>query len=216
MIELDRDLAARLKRREALDVVEADVLTVDFAAMAAARGAQLRVVGNLPYNISTPILFHLLDAAEHIQDQHFMLQKEVVERMAAAPGSEHYGRLTVMLAPWLRIEPLFDIGPGAFRPPPRVISTIVRLTPHETPLQIENQRHFASVVAAAFSQRRKTLRNALKSLLDVEDIVAAGVDPTLRAEVISPPGFAALGAQFGLRLQQRGEILAEPPPATAD
>jgi 16S rRNA (adenine1518-N6/adenine1519-N6)-dimethyltransferase len=140
---------------------------------------------------------------------HFMLQKEVVDRMAAAPGSEHYGRLTVMLAPWLRIEPLFDIGPGAFRPPPRVISTVVRLTPHATPLQIDQPRHYSAVVAAAFSQRRKTLRNSLKPLLETEDIVAAGVDPSLRAEVLSPSQFAALGAQLGPRLQKRGEVLAE-------
>ncbi len=217
-VEIDRDAIRQLQELTQddprLHIHCADVLK--FSLSHIYEGTRLRVVGNLPYNISTPLLFHLIEQRQHILDMHFMLQKEVVERMAAAPDSEHYGRLTVMLAPWLRVEPLFDIGPGAFRPPPRVISTIVRLTPHATPLPIDNQRHFASVVAAAFSQRRKTLRNALKSLLEVEDIVAAGVDPTLRAEVISPPGFAALGAQLGLRLQRRGEILAEPPPAAAD
>lgn len=172
-------------------------------------GERLRLVGNLPYNISTPLLFHLIEQREHILDMHFMLQKEVVDRMAAAPGSEHYGRLTVMLAPWLRIEPLFDIGPGAFRPPPKVISTVVRLTPHATPLRIDEPRHYAAVVAAAFSQRRKTLRNSLKPLLETADIVAAGIDPSLRAEVLAPSEFAALGAQLGTRLQQRGAGLAE-------
>src|SRR5688572_22834233 len=167
------------------------------------------LVGNLPYNISTPLLFHLIEQREHILDMHFMLQKEVVDRMAAAPGSDSYGRLTAMLAPWLRIEPLFDIGPGAFRPPPKVISTVVRLTPHATPLQIDQPRHYAAVVAAAFSQRRKTLRNSLKPLLETEDIVAAGIDPSLRAEVLSPAQFAALAAQLGPRLQKRGEVLAE-------
>jgi 16S rRNA (adenine1518-N6/adenine1519-N6)-dimethyltransferase len=179
-------------------------------------GEKLRLVGNLPYNISTPLLFHLIAQRERILDMHFMLQKEVVDRMAAAPASEHYGRLTAMLTPWLRVQPLFDIGPGAFRPPPRVVSTIVRLTPHDTPLQIAEPRHYATIVAAAFSQRRKTLRNSLKPLLDAEEIVAAGVDPTLRAEVIAPSGFAALSAQLGLRLQRRGEALAEVPPAAAD
>jgi 16S rRNA (adenine1518-N6/adenine1519-N6)-dimethyltransferase len=159
-------------------------------------------VGNLPYNISTPLLFHLIEQRERILDMHFMLQKEVVDRMAAAPGSEHYGRLTVMLAPWLQVDPLFDIGPGAFRPPPKVISTVVRLTPHATPLPIEEPRHYAAVVAAAFSQRRKTLRNALKPLLEAEDIVAAGVDPSLRAEVLAPSQFVALSKRLGLRLQQ--------------
>jgi len=196
VIELDRDLAARLRRNAALEVIEADVLTVDFGAIAARRGSRLRVVGNLPYNISTPLLFRLIEQREHIRDMHFMLQKEVVERMAAAPDSEHYGRLTAMLSPWLRVEPLFDIGPGAFRPPPRVTSTFVRLTLHAEPLRIEQPRYYANVVAAAFSQRRKTLRNSLKAILSQEEIRAAGIDPGVRAETIAPAGFAALAAQL--------------------
>lgn len=196
VVELDRDLAARLRRREGLTVIEADVLRVDFAALAGERGAALRVVGNLPYNISTPLLFRLIEQRGHIRDMHFMLQKEVVDRMAAAPDSEHYGRLTVMLAPWLRVEPLFDIGPGAFRPPPRVTSTYVRLAPHVQPLPIEQPRLYANVVAAAFSQRRKTLRNALKPLLSQEEIRAAGIDPGARAETVAASGFAALAAQL--------------------
>lgn len=217
-VEIDRDAIRHLRELTnndpRLHIHSADVLKFSFASIH--EGQKLRLVGNLPYNISTPLLFHLIAQRERILDMHFMLQKEVVDRMAAAPASEHYGRLTAMLTPWLRVQPLFDIGPGAFRPPPRVMSTIVRLTPHETPLQIAEPRHYATIVAAAFSQRRKTLRNSLKPLLDAQEIVAAGVDPTLRAEVIAPFEFAALSAQLGLRLQRRGEVLAEIPPAATD
>jgi 16S rRNA (adenine1518-N6/adenine1519-N6)-dimethyltransferase len=221
-VEIDRDAISHLRELTQddprLHIHSADVLKFSLSHIYANQAGEqrLRVVGNLPYNISTPLLFHLIEQRQYILDMHFMLQKEVVDRMAAAPGSEHYGRLTVMLAPWLNIQPLFDVGPGAFRPPPRVISTIVRLTPHATPLPIDNPRHYARVVAAAFSQRRKTLRNALKQLLDADEIVAAGVDPTLRAEVIAPAGFAALGAQLGLRLQRSGETLPETLPSDAE
>jgi 16S rRNA (adenine1518-N6/adenine1519-N6)-dimethyltransferase len=205
-IEIDRDAIKHLREitrdDPRLQIHSADVLRFSLADIEP--NERLRLVGNLPYNISTPLLFHLIEQRERILDMHFMLQKEVVDRMAAAPGSEHYGRLTVMLAPWLRVEPLFDIGPGAFRPPPKVISTVVRLTPHATPLQIAEPRHYSAVVAAAFSQRRKTLRNSVKPLLETEDIVAAGIDPQLRAEVLSPAQFAALSAQLGSRLQKRG------------
>jgi 16S rRNA (adenine1518-N6/adenine1519-N6)-dimethyltransferase len=189
VIEIDRDLAARL---ENVKVHVADALAFDYSVFP--RG--VRLVGNLPYNISTPLLFRLIEQRQHIRDMHFMLQKEVVDRMAAAPGTEHYGRLTVMLAPWLRVEPLFDIGPGAFRPPPRVTSTFVRLAPRDEPLRIEQPRCYANVVAAAFSQRRKTLRNALKAILSQEDIRAAGIDPGARAETIPAAGFAALAAEL--------------------
>lgn len=197
-VEIDRDAIRHLRQAtansEALQIHEANVLDFDLAQLS--QGSRLRVVGNLPYNISTPLLFRLIDQRQHVLDMHFMLQKEVVDRMAAAPASEHYGRLTAMLAPWLRIEPLFDIGPGAFRPPPRVVSTFVRLTPHATPLPIVSQRHYATVVAAAFSQRRKTLRNALKPLLSADEIAASGVDPAVRAEVVPAQGFAALAASL--------------------
>jgi 16S rRNA (adenine1518-N6/adenine1519-N6)-dimethyltransferase len=197
-IEIDRDAIRHLrtatKESTALHLHEADALEFDLATLD--DGRRLRVVGNLPYNISTPLLFRLIEQREHIRDMHFMLQKEVVERMAAAPDSEHYGRLTAMLSPWLRVEPLFDIGPGAFRPPPRVTSTFVRLTPHAEPLRIEQPRYYANVVAAAFSQRRKTLRNSLKAILSQEEIRAAGIDPGVRAETIAPAGFAALAAQL--------------------
>jgi 16S rRNA (adenine1518-N6/adenine1519-N6)-dimethyltransferase len=210
-IEIDRDAIKHLREithnDPRLHIHSADVLRFSLADIHP--GERLRLVGNLPYNISTPLLFHLIEQRELILDMHFMLQKEVVDRMAAAPNSEHYGRLTVMLAPWLRVEPLFDIGPGAFRPPPKVMSTVVRLTPHETPLRIDEPRNYAAVVAAAFSQRRKTLRNSLRPLLEAEDIIAAGIDPSLRAEVLAPSQFAALSAQLGSRLQKRAVAVAE-------
>jgi 16S rRNA (adenine1518-N6/adenine1519-N6)-dimethyltransferase len=205
-VEIDRDAIRHLRELTRddprLHMHSADVLEFSFAHIYGDPSEQeerLRLVGNLPYNISTPLLFHLIEQRQRILDMHFMLQKEVVDRMAAAPGTEHYGRLTVMLAPWVRVEPLFDIGPGAFRPPPRVVSTVVRLTPHATPLDIGEPRHFAAVVRAAFSQRRKTLRNSLKPLLDGEDIVAAGIDPGLRAEVLSPTEFVALSRRLAIK-----------------
>jgi len=208
-IEIDRDAIRHLRERTAwhpgFHVHEADILEFDLSrlrppgssgetASGTGRGA-LRVVGNLPYNISTPLLFRLIEQRERIKDMHFMLQKEVVDRMAASAGSEHYGRLSVMLAPWVAVEPLFDIGPGAFRPPPRVRSTFVRLKP-SAPLDLRHPGQFSAVVAAAFAQRRKTLRNALRALLSPAEIVAAGVDPSARAETIPPAGFAALSAQL--------------------
>jgi len=201
-VEIDRDAIRHLQEATQNDprlhIHSADVLKFTFAHIY--EGERLRLVGNLPYNISTPLLFHLIEQRARILDMHFMLQKEVVDRMAAAPGSEHYGRLTVMLSPWVRVEPLFDIGPGAFRPPPRVVSTIVRLTPHEQPMQIGDPRHFATVVRAAFSQRRKTLRNSLKPFLDADDIAAAGIDPGLRAEVLAPAEFVALSSRLSAKL----------------
>lgn len=202
-VEIDRDAIRRLRElaqlKGVLHIHEADVL--DFELSSLRRDDRLlRIVGNLPYNISTPLLFRLISQREHILDLHVMLQKEVVQRMAATPSSEHYGRLSVMLAPWLRVEPLFDIGPGAFRPPPRVVSSFARLTPHATPpIRQDHPREYAVVVAAAFSQRRKTLRNSLRALLMDTDIADAGVDPSARAETISPAGFAALAAQLAAR-----------------
>ena len=194
-VEIDRDLAARLAADfppgSGLDLHIGDALAFDFAGLAARRDARLRVVGNLPYNISTPLLFHLLETPAAFTDLHVMLQREVIERMAAAPGSRNYGRLTVMLAPWARVEKLFDVGPGAFQPPPAVWSSVARLTLRVTPA-FEVPANFAGLVASAFSQRRKTLRNALKTLLSAAEIEAAGVDPGARAEVVPPEGFAAL------------------------
>lgn len=200
-VEIDRDAIQHL--RETFDmtklrVVEGDALKFEFAQLAPPQ-TKLRLVGNLPYNISTPLLFRLIDQRALVHDMHFMLQKEVVDRMASVAGDEDYGRLTVMLAPWVSVAPLFDIGPRAFRPPPRVDSTFVRLTPHASPpFEIPDYRAYSRVVAAAFSQRRKTLRNALKQLLTVEQIQEAGIDPGARAEVIAPAGFAALAARVVL------------------
>jgi 16S rRNA (adenine1518-N6/adenine1519-N6)-dimethyltransferase len=194
-IELDTDLIAPLQAAAAsigtLTVVHADVLTVDFTALAA--GGRLRVAGNLPYYISSPILFHCLEHADAIADMHFMLQKEVVARMAAAPGSKVYGRLSVMLQLACRVEPLFDVPPGAFRPPPNVDSAVVRLTPlaADARPRVDGARLHA-VVKAAFGQRRKTLGNALKNVLDAERIRAAGVDPKARAETLAPTDYVAL------------------------
>lgn len=197
-VEIDRDAIHHLKQTLGgtgeLRIHEGDALKFDFGSLAPP-GQRLRLVGNLPYNISTPLLFRLIEQREHVLDMHFMLQKEVVDRMASVAGDDDYGRLTVMLAPWVTVTPLFDIAPESFRPPPRVVSTFVRLTPHASaPFQIDDYRAYSRVVAAAFSQRRKTLRNALKQLLTSEQIQQAGVDPGARAEVIDPAGFAALAA----------------------
>jgi 16S rRNA (adenine1518-N6/adenine1519-N6)-dimethyltransferase len=195
VIEIDRDLAATLVERFAhakgFVLHEADALEFDFTALARARGERLRIVGNLPYNISTPLLFHLLQSAAVIEDMHVMLQREVVERLVAQPGGADYGRLTVMLAPWVHIERLFDIGPGAFQPPPRVWSAMVRLTVRSTPAFAVSP-HYAAVVAAAFGQRRKTLRNALKGVVSAAEIDACKLDGGARAETLAPEAFNIL------------------------
>jgi 16S rRNA (adenine1518-N6/adenine1519-N6)-dimethyltransferase len=194
-IEIDRDLVPRLREAAApvgaLTIVEADALTVDLTAIAGAE--PLRLVGNLPYNISTPLLFHVLEHAAVVRDMHFMLQKEVVDRMAAGPGSKVYGRLSVMLQAHCRVEPLFKVPPGAFRPPPKVDSAVVRLLPEAAPGITEvDPGRFDAVVRAGFAQRRKTLRNALSTLLDAQAIAAAGIDPGARAEDIAVEGWIAL------------------------
>ncbi|MEN9420027.1 MAG: hypothetical protein RI988_3648 [Pseudomonadota bacterium] len=169
VVELDRDLAARLRREPGLEVIEADVLKVDVAEIARraalGEGAGLRVVGNLPYNISTPILFHLLEGVALVQDQHLMLQREVVQRMAAGPGTKAYGRLSVMLQWRYEVEPLFEVGPEAFDPPPAVDSAVVRMVPLARPSAIDAAR-LGELVAVAFSQRRKLLRHTLGPWLE--------------------------------------------------
>jgi 16S rRNA (adenine1518-N6/adenine1519-N6)-dimethyltransferase len=196
VIEIDRDLVVALRRDFAatpgLRVHEGDALEFDYGALARERGQRLRLIGNLPYNISTPLLFHLLGAAEHVADMHFMLQKEVVDRIVAPPGSRQYGRLGVMLAPRVRAHKLLDIGPGAFRPAPQVHSAVVRLEVRAAPPLWAAEPHYGAVVSAAFGQRRKTLRNALAALLSAEQIAAAGVDPGARAETLAPEKFGAL------------------------
>jgi len=182
VIELDRDLAARLRRRVELDVVEADVLTVDFAALAERLGGPLRVVGNLPYNISTPILFHLLGVVDRVVDQHFMLQKEVVDRMAAAPGGKDYGRLSVMLQWRYDIESVLEVPPEAFDPPPRVDSAVVRMLPLPQAAPVRPDL-LGELVSVAFSQRRKLLRHTLGRWLEQRGR-AGGFDLQRRAEEV--------------------------------
>ncbi len=196
-IELDRDLAPALSELPgadgALTVLQADALTVDFSHLAQQLGGSLRLCGNLPYNISTPLLFHCLRYRQHIIDMHFMLQKEVVVRMAAAPGSKTYGRLSVMLAAVCEVEVLFHVGSGAFRPPPKVDSSVVRLrVPTQAPVDIVDESLFADLVRQAFSMRRKTLRNALKRLVNGATIERAGLDPGARPETLTPADYAAL------------------------
>jgi len=194
-IELDRDLAVRLTNRfgsDRLVVHQADALAFDFAALAEPGApASLRIVGNLPYNISTPLLFHLLDVADRIVDQHFMLQREVVARMVAEPGTSDYGRLSVMLQVRYAMESLFEVPPDAFDPPPAVTSAIVRMIPLPAKsLSIRDPARFAALVALAFNQRRKMLRNALAA--HAEAMEAVGIAPTARAEEIDPQTFVAL------------------------
>jgi 16S rRNA (adenine1518-N6/adenine1519-N6)-dimethyltransferase len=199
-VEIDRDLALKLEAdpraagRLVLHVQ--NMLDTDFVRLAG-DGPKLRIVGNLPYNISTPVLFHLLSQRSAVDDMHFMLQKEVVERMAAQPGGKDYGRLTVMLAAHAEVEALFDVGPGAFHPQPKVWSSIVRLRPSLSPrFALGTDAALRTVTTTAFSHRRKTLRNGLKGLLGAEDIEACGIDPQLRPEVLSPAQFGSLAARF--------------------
>lgn len=196
VVEIDRDLIARLKKQhpaERLSIHEGDALAFDFASI----GSDLRLVGNLPYNISTPLLFHLASYGRQVRDMHFMLQKEVVDRMAAEPGSKTYGRLSVMLQAVCRVTPLFDVPPGAFTPPPKVDSAVVRLVPRPPgEAGVKDAAHFARTVAAAFSQRRKTLRNSLSTVCDAEAIRAAGIDPGARAEAVAVDAYITLSNQL--------------------
>jgi 16S rRNA (adenine1518-N6/adenine1519-N6)-dimethyltransferase len=198
-IEIDRDLAPLLRRELAaypqFNVHEADALKFDFTELASSRGGRLRVVGNLPYNISTPLLFHLLEHAGAIEDMHVMLQREVAERIAAGPGDPDYGRLTIMLAPWVDVELLFEVGPGSFQPPPKVWSAVARLSVRKEP-KFAVSPHFAKVVATAFSHRRKTLRNALRGLVELEQIQDCGLDPGARPETFAPEAFNALASSI--------------------
>ena len=192
-VELDRDLVARLRRRYEdkpnVTVHEADALQFDFASL----GDRIRVVGNLPYNISTPLLFHLLKFRKQIIDMHFMLQKEVVDRMAASPGSKAYGRLGIMLGCHLNIESLFDVPPEAFDPPPEVTSAIVRLDPLPPgAFDIQDEHGLSTLVSTAFMQRRKTLRNSLKKSVETLDFEAVGIDASLRPEQVSIADYVRL------------------------
>ncbi len=198
VIEIDRDLAARLPgevtglKKENIHV--ADALTVNIAALLPEPPVNgIRVVGNLPYNISTPLLAHLMDFTDCIRDMHFMLQNEVVARMAASPGSKTYGRLTIMCQVHCSVVSLFTVPPGAFDPMPRVESAFVRLTPHHrVPFDIPDRALFDRIVAQAFSQRRKTLRNSLGKIMTSQQIESAGVDPSLRPEALGIDDYASL------------------------
>jgi 16S rRNA (adenine1518-N6/adenine1519-N6)-dimethyltransferase len=192
-IELDRDLAAKLRKTYAdntsVSIHEADALSFDFASL----GDRLRIVGNLPYNISTPLLFHLLKFRDRILDMHFMLQKEVVERMTASPGSKAYGRLGIMLGCHLDIEALFDVDRLAFEPPPAVTSAVVRLNPlSPDTFVIEDEPGLSTLVATAFMQRRKTLRNSLRKVADARDFEALGIDAGLRPEQLTIAEYVSL------------------------
>lgn len=192
VVELDRDIVSWMQNHYAsnsITIHNVDALKFDFASL----GTKLRVVGNLPYNISTPILFHLLDNVPHIIDMHFMLQKEVVERMVAAPSTPAYGRLSVMLQYHLQMEYLFTVPPEAFEPAPKVESAFVRAIPHrKLPYPAKDPQLLAKVVTSAFGQRRKTLRNTLKGLLGDAGFSYLGIDPQLRAENLSLAEFVAI------------------------
>ena len=197
VVEVDRDIIAWMKTeyskpayaKNALNIHNADALKFDFTSL----GENLRVTGNLPYNISTPILFHLLDNVSHICDMHFMLQKEVVERMVAAPSTPAYGRLSVMLQYHLQMDYLITVPPEAFEPAPKVESAFVRCIPHASlPFTAKNEAIFAKVVLAAFGQRRKTLRNTLKGLVEDDGFTALNISSQLRAENLSVADFVTI------------------------
>ena len=192
-VEFDRDLVQALRRRYAsrpqVSIHEADALSFDFASL----GSSLRLVGNLPYNISTPLIFWLLNFRQNIVDAHFMLQREVVERICAEPGSKAFGRLTIMLGCHMESVALFDVPPGAFTPPPKVMSSVVRMRPRPSgAMDIANEAILEAIVKLAFSRRRKTLKNALSGLAEAGDIESAGLDFGMRPEQVAIPGWVSL------------------------
>lgn len=196
VVELDRDLAARLRTHpfiaSKLNIVEQDALKFDFSTLLGDE-QPLRVFGNLPYNISTPLMFHLFGFATQVQDMHFMLQKEVVDRLSAAPGTKSYGRLSVMAQYYCRVTPVLQVPPGAFKPPPKVDSAVVRLAPYQRPpIAVNNVATLANITAAAFNQRRKTIRNSLKDYLTELEIESLQISAELRAEKLALADFAKL------------------------
>ncbi|MEC7376089.1 MAG: 16S rRNA (adenine(1518)-N(6)/adenine(1519)-N(6))-dimethyltransferase RsmA [Pseudomonadota bacterium] len=195
VVELDRDLIPVLRTKffnyPEFKIHEADALKFDFSQLMADR--PLRIIGNLPYNISTPLIFHLLGQAGVVQDMHFMLQKEVVQRLAAVPGDNNYGRLGIMAQYFCKVQPLFEVGPGAFRPAPKVDSAIVRLVPHATlPHPAKDLSILQSVVRTAFNARRKTLRKALAGLVSVAQLQSLGIDDGLRPENLALADYVAI------------------------
>lgn len=209
VIELDRDLAARLEQHpmlsKKLTVHRFDALKFDFSALAAEAGQPLRVFGNLPYNISTPLIFHLLSQMSDIADMHFMLQKEVVERMAAEPGSKAFGRLTVMIQQACEVTPVLHVPPGAFTPPPKVESAVVRLQPLTRPrYPVTDRKMLNHVCLTGFNQRRKTVRNNFKDLLTDVDLEALGIDPSVRPETLSVADFCNIANWLTENQQHHG------------
>ena len=208
VVELDRDLAKLLRERypaEKLTVHEGDALEFDFSRL----GKPIRLVGNLPYNISTPLLFHFAKFCDLLHDGHFMLQREVVDRMVAAPSTAAYGRLSVSLQLDFEMESLFRIGPGAFTPPPKVESAIVRIIPLRVkPFDLRDRDLFAAIVNRAFTQRRKTLRNSLKDYLSPEDFAGVDIDPMARAENLSVTDYARISSWIALRGNTRADLQA--------
>lgn len=202
VVELDRDLipklAMKFSSKGELIIHEADALKFDFRSLVQG-DEQLRIIGNLPYNISTPLLFHLLETADIIHDMHVMLQKEVVDRMTASPGGSDYGRLSVMLQYRCKVDRLFTVGPGAFNPAPKVDSAIARLTPYVSlPCKAKSEQALSQVVGQSFSQRRKMLRASLKGMLTAEQIESCDIDPTRRPETLSIKEFVALSDLLSL------------------
>ncbi|GAC1628234.1 MAG: 16S rRNA (adenine(1518)-N(6)/adenine(1519)-N(6)) -dimethyltransferase RsmA [Nevskia sp.] len=210
VIEIDTDVIGPLKaacgQSPKLEIHLADALEVDYPSLVPA-DARLRLIGNLPYNISTPLLFHLLEYATRVRDMHFMLQKEVVDRMAASPGSKDYGRLTVTIAARAEADNLFHVGPGAFHPPPKVDSAVVRLTPRPAPFEVLDLGAYDRLVTAAFSQRRKTLANGMRGWLTSAEIETTGINPGIRAERLAPAEFARL-ANAWVRARSEGAVSA--------
>jgi 16S rRNA (adenine1518-N6/adenine1519-N6)-dimethyltransferase len=209
VIELDRDLIpgllASFVTRPNFKLHNADALRFDFRSLRK-HSEPLRIVGNLPYNISTPLIFHLLSYSELISDMHFMLQKEVVDRLAAAPDSRDYGRLSIMTQYFCQVQPLFDVPPGAFKPAPKVTSSVVRLRPfQQLPHQTIDYHLLEQVVRTAFSQRRKTLRNCLKTLCDDELLQSVGIDPQLRPENVPLPVYVSIANALAMQEQERRE-----------
>lgn len=197
VVELDRDLAARLtvhpQLKDKLTVIQQDAMTVNFAELSQQIGQPLRVFGNLPYNISTPLMFHLFSYTHAIRDMHFMLQKEVVNRLVAGPNSKAYGRLSVMAQYYCQVIPVLEVPPTAFTPPPKVDSAVVRLVPHAVqPYPVADVRVLSRITTAAFNQRRKTLRNSLGNVFSVEQLVALETDPAARAENVSVEQYCRL------------------------
>jgi len=211
-IELDRNLIDLLQNKFAsdeygqLNIIQSDVLKIDFddIHLASEESSKIRLIGNLPYNISTPLIFHLLDHIELFQDMVFMLQKEVADRLAAQPGSRDYGRLSVMTSIHLQSDCLFDVPPSAFTPPPKVNSTIIRMKPRRETFDIENRAVLGKVVTAGFSQRRKTIRNGLKGLVDDHQLEQAGIAPESRAETIAVQEWVNLANILSLNLPVNG------------